>query len=73
MTNSIIHPDQRRASYKEVSLAFMKGFRQFCKRLEENEEKPKIPNFSCYELLGKEVKAADVYLYEEKKLELKKL
>ena len=39
LTNSIIHPNQRRASYRELVQAYMKGFIEYEKRLEEGVEK----------------------------------
>ena len=70
LTNSIIHPNQRRASYRELVGAFMKGIDEFIKRDGINEGYPK---FTCQELIGEKVTAMDMLHFQNEKSEKKKL
>jgi hypothetical protein len=51
LTNSLIHANQRRASFRELLDAFMKGIEEWVKRFESG-VKEEFPKFSCYELTG---------------------
>ena len=60
LTNSTIHPTQRRASYRELLSAFMKGIDEWIKKHQPELPPHLHPKFTCFELLGETTTALDM-------------